>query len=244
MVFKRKVLYTGESPYGRYKVVDAKYNGRAARVLYGNRNTPQSGAALDGEPDLLFDYNQRFLEMIMSCQPKKLLVIGGGAFMLPIAAFHRFPEMSIDVVEIDPLLVTLSRDFFDLPDDPRMSVHVGDGANFVAQTKERYDMIILDAFSGFTIPHHLIENEAITQYKHRLTKDGVIAMNFISEYKPNRGRLAHELISSFGAVFSQLSLYQATPDYLRDEEQNLLLVAGNRPFHFEYLQASELDLYL
>lgn len=243
MVFNRTVLYAGESPYGRYKIVDTNYNGRPARVLYGSKSSPQSGVARDDEPELLFDYNQRFLEMIMSRQPKKLLVIGGGAFMLPIAAFHRFPRMQIDVVEIDQLLVKLSRDFFDLPNDKRLGVYVGDGAEYVAATKERYDMIILDAFSGYTIPHHLLEREALTRYKQRLTKDGIIAVNFISEYKPSRYRLAHELVESFGNTFSHLALCQADADYPRGEEQNMLLIAGNRPFQFDYLQAREVELY-
>lgn len=243
MILKRKVLYKGESPFSRYKVVETSYDGRRARVLYGNRWSPQSGVALDDNPELLFDYNQRFLEMVMSRPPKKLLVIGGGAFMLPIAVFERFANITIDVVEIDPLLVQLSKDFFNLPDDERMRIHVEDGAAFVANTNERYDMIILDAFTGYTIPHHLLEREAIEYYKRRLTKDGVVALNFISEYKPTRARLAHELIGSFGALFSELSLYQADVDYETTDEQNLLLVAGNRPFHFDYLQARELNLY-
>lgn len=243
MVFNRTVLYVGESPYGRYKIVDTNYNGRPARVLYGDKSSPQSGVARDDNPELLFDYNQRFLEMIMSRQPKKLLVIGGGAFMLPIAAFHRFPRMRIDVVEIDQLLVKLSRDFFDLPSDKRLGVYVGDGAEYVTATKERYDMIILDAFSGYTIPHHLLERETLTRYKQHLTKDGVIAVNFISEYKPTRYRLAHELVESFGNTFSHLALCQADADYPRGEEQNMLLIAGNRPFQFDYLQAREVELY-
>jgi len=243
MVFNRNVLYAGESPFGKYKIVDTNYNGRPARVLYGSRSSPQSGAAHDDNPELLFDYNQLFLEIMMSRTPKKVLVIGGGAFMLPIAAFHRFPNMHIDVVEIDPLLVKLSRDFFDLPDNKRMGVHVGDGAAFVASAKGRYDMIILDAFSGYDIPHHLLEREAITRYKQRLTKDGVIAINFISSYKPNRPRLAHELVASFGAIFSHISLCQADAEYLSDEKQNLLLIAGSKPFQFDYLQARELELH-
>ena len=243
MIFKRKVLYKGESPYGKYKVVDTSYDGRKARVLFGDRWSPQSGVALDDNPELLFDYNQRFLEIIMSRTPARLLVIGGGAFMLPTAVFHRFPDTVIDVVEIDPLLVQLSKDFFDLPDDERMRVHVDDGAAFVACSSQRYDMIILDAFSGYTIPHHLLEREAIKEYKRHLTADGVIAINFISEYKPTRARLAHELIGSFGELFANLSLSQTDSEYGPNDEQNLLLVAGNRPFHFEYLQSRELDIY-
>lgn len=243
MLFNRTVLYSGESQYGKYKVVDTVYNGREARVLYGNQRSPQSGVAKDGDPELLFDYNQRFLEIIMSHKPKRLLVIGGGAFMLPIAAFHQFPELIIDVVEIDPLLVKLSKEYFDLPDDKRMNVHIEDGLHYISRTKKKFDMIIIDAFSGYTIPHHLLENKAIIQYQKHLKKNGMVTMNFISEYKRARPRLAHEVLASFNEVFSDVSLYQADVHYYKGEEQNLILVAGNRPAHFEYLHSSELELF-
>lgn len=241
MVFKQKVLFKGESTFGRYKVVDMSYNGRPARVLFGNRATPQSGVAKDNEPDLLFHYNQRFLEMMMSKRPKRVLVIGGGAFMLPIAAFNQFPDLSIDVVEIDPLLVDISKDFFDLPDDTRLSIHIGDGAEFVRTTKKRYDMIIIDAFSGFTIPHHLIESSTIQAYEKRLKRHGVIAINFISEYKSGQFKLAHELIDTFSQTFSHISLYQADAAYPKGEDQNLLLVASHAATHFDYLYSQELE---
>lgn len=239
----KKLLYSAESPFGRYKVMNTTYNDRPARVLYGSRGSPQSGVALDDNPELLFDYNQRFLELIMSHHPRTLLVIGGGAFMLPTGVFHRFPDITIDVVEIDPLLVDISREYFNLPDNERLRVHVGDGAAFIANSKTRYDMIIVDAFSGFTIPSQLIEGEILKEYKRHLTRKGVLAINFISEYKPRRFRLAHQLLASFGEVFSWRALYQADIHYPKGFEQNLLLVAGHQPQHFEYLHSSELEQY-
>lgn len=238
----KKQLYAGESPYGRYKVVETTYNERPARVLFGSRGSPQSGVALDDEPELLFDYNQRFLEMIMSVNPSSVLVIGGGAFMLPIAAYERFPRLKIDVVEIDPLLVKISRDFFNLPDDKRLTVHVEDGAEFIRRSKKRYDMIIIDAFSGFTVPEQLIDKDSIKQYKRHLTRKGVFAINFISEYKKRRFRLAHKLVAAFGEVFPQVALYPADPAYLRGAEQNLLLTTSAHPVRFDYLHSDALEL--
>lgn len=237
-----KTIHTAESPYGHYKVVDMTYNGRPARLLFGNKASPQSGVAKDDSPDLLFDYNQRFLEMIMSHQPKRLLVIGGGAFMLPTAAFHQFPKLLIDVVEIDPMLVSIARDYFDLPDDKRMRIYTADGADFIAASKERYDMIIVDAFSGYTIPHALIDEIAAKQYARHLKRSGILAVNFISEYKPRHNDLAHELIQTFSGPFPEIALYAADPEYLSGEQQNLILAAAKRPLGFDYLQSEGIEL--
>lgn len=239
----RASRYKGTSDFGSYEVIDELYNDRPARVLYGDDATPQSGTALDEEPELLFNYNQRFLEIILSARPKRLLVIGGGGFMLPTAAFHRIPDLVTDVVEIDPLLVQIARDYFDLPDDKRLGVHVGDGANYVAGTKNTYDMIIVDAFSGTTIPPHLIEYTALQHYKNHLNENGIVALNFISPYQEGKSQLAHAIIGSFREVYSSVSLFQSDPEYPDGENQNYVLVAGEHTRDFDYLQSVELELY-
>lgn len=239
---KRSVLYSGSSPHGSYRIIDTTYNGRPARLLYGDGDSPQSGVALDDDPELLFDYNQRFLEMIKSRQPRNILIIGGGGFMLPIAAYRLFPHMIIDVVEIDELLVQLSYEFFNLPDNPRLRVHIGDGAELLTASRERYDMIIIDAFSGYTIPTHLYQHGTIAQYRRHLDKRGIVAINFISGYSRWRRSLAHDMVDNFSSVFTHIAMFQSDPHDTRGRHQNLILTASDSMIHFDYLQSSELEL--
>src|SRR6476469_4412698 len=95
------ILVEGDTQHGHYVVADTIYSGRPARVLYsGNHQAAQSGVAKDDNPDLLFDYNQRFIELVRGLLPKKILLIGGGALSLPKALLEEFPEVSLDVVEL------------------------------------------------------------------------------------------------------------------------------------------------
>lgn len=244
MIFRRKTIYKAKSKYGSYKVVDMKYNGRPSRVLFGDQKTAQSGLALDDEPELLFDYNQRFLEMMISRQPmQKALIIGGGAGILPTAAYYQFPTLSIDSIEIDPLLTQIAYKYFDLPHDHRLQVHAKDGAGYVAKTNQKYDMICLDAFSGYTIPPHLLKLDTVKHYKQCLKSDGFIAVNFISEYRPYQKQLAHNMLEIFGKIFDHVSLYQADPHEEANEDQNFILVASNTPISFDYLQSTEREIY-
>lgn len=234
-----KVVFTGGGDFGQYKVVDTIYCGRKARVLFGDNHSPQSGMARDGLPELLFEYNQRFLEMIESVRPKKLLVIGGGVFMLPTAAFRRFSEMQIDVVEIDQILVDLAYEFFEAPTDSRFQVFVQDGETYVKNCNEKYDMIILDAFSGYTIPGHLLEYSAAELYNSHLSRSGVVAINFISRYAPAGRWLAHEIVDTFSQVFENVELYRADLEYGHAEEQNLVLAASQKKLQFDYLHSND-----
>ena len=243
MAFGQKIIFNGSSENGKYKVVDMQYVGRDARVLYGGGRSPQSGVALDDDPELLFEYNQRFMEMIISKRPKKILVIGGGVFMLPTAVINRFPDIAVDVVEIDGLLVDLARKYFDLPQTSRLKIFIEDGKTYLENTPQQYDMIIVDAFSGFTIPHHLLERSAAVLYKKHLRKNGVVAINFISEFIGPRHRLTHDIVYTFSEVFAFQDLYQADSDYPKKEDQNLLFIAGRDTVEFDYLQSvSVIDL--
>lgn len=233
-------LYSGTSTYGSYRVVDTIYNNRPARVLYGDGNSPQSGIATDDDAELLFDYNQRFMEMIMSHQPSSLLMIGGGACTLPTAAFHLFPNLSIHIVEIDGLLIELARKYFNLPNSPRLRTFIDDAMLYLQTTSTKYDMIIIDAFSGYIVPPHLLQQSTIFAYRQHLTKTGVVAINFIAEYKRHRPGIAQEIVAAFSEVFPCTAVYQSDPEYRHGEDQNLMLAASSKKIRFDYLQSREI----
>lgn len=236
-MFGRNTLYKGRSNYGSYKIVETVYDGRKARVLYGDANTPQSGVALDGDPELLFNYNQRFLEMIESARPEKVLVIGGGVMMLPIAVHQLYPGTQVDVVEIDPLLTELSYEYFDAPQDDRLRVFNQDGRMYLESTPDRYDMIIVDAFSGFDIPAHLLERTAVSLYRKHLNKGGVLAINAISRIKTHKRRFAKEVFATIAEEFTNLALFQADSEYPLAEDQNVIIVASLEPIELDYVQS-------
>lgn len=243
MTSHQTVLFEGESDFARYRIVDMIYEGRQARVLYGDNATPQSGAALDDDPELLFDYNQRFLEIIESIRPKRVLVIGGGVFMLPVAVLERVSDVTMDVVEIDPLLPKLAREYFDIPDDPRLNVIVGDGRAYVDACTKTYDLIVVDAFSAYDIPQTLLSQEAARSYAKCLAKGGVVAINFIAAYRTFKTTLAHQLRTTFATVFGDVALYPADPTYATRAEQNLVLVAAQRDIPpLDYLQSAPVEL--
>ena len=61
--------------------------------------------AVDDNPLLLFDYNQRLFELVTNLRPKSLLLIGGGAYTLPSALLAALPKLEITVVEVAPHLM-------------------------------------------------------------------------------------------------------------------------------------------
>ena len=238
----QNTIYAGSSEHGDYRIVDMDYEGRPARVLFSGESAGQSGLALDDDPELLFDYNQRFLEIVESQRPGKVLVIGGGAFTLPTALLNRFAGITVDVVEIDPLLYDLAQKYFQAPTDERLRVFNEDGRSYVERTNDRYDLIILDAFDGYMIPRQLITIEAAQAYKNVMTRGGMIAVNFIASYRSFKTTLAHELFATFKQAFASTQIFPADRGYWMHAEQNLLLVCAETEPNVDYLRSAVVTL--
>lgn len=219
------------------------YNDRPARLLFGDDDSPQSGIALDEDLELLFDYNQRFMEIAASVQLKKVLIIGGGAFSLPTALVQRFAGIHVDVVEIDPLLPDLARRFFNLSNHPNLSIYIEDGRDFLGRTTTEYDLIIVDAFSGLDVPKSLLSVEAARLYRSKLTDKGLVSINFISAYHVTKPDLAHQLQATFDGVFNGVEIYPADHTNSRiTVSDNLVLVAsGDLMPSLDYLHSAPLS---
>ncbi|MET0980341.1 MAG: fused MFS/spermidine synthase [Candidatus Saccharimonadales bacterium] len=243
LLMRKITLFDGSSELNRYKIIESIYDGRHARVLYSGHKSPQSGMALDDDPELLFDYNQRFLEMVESARPASVLLIGGGAFTLPKVLLERFNDIRVDVVEIDPLLPQLARQYFDLPDDPRLNIIIGDGRQYIDTCQVSYDMIIIDAFFKYDISMPLLDITAVQNYRRCLSEYGIVAINFIARYHTYKTTLAHRLVATFQSVFSTVELYPADHDYHERAEQNLIMVASQQDMiTLDYLQSVPVSL--
>src|SRR5262249_40205748 len=90
--------------------------------------TRQSEANLADPDDLPLLYTRAFsLAAIYPPEIKRVLVLGLGGGSIPIY-LHRFlPEASIDVVEIDPGIITVAKKFFGVRETSRLRLYESDG---------------------------------------------------------------------------------------------------------------------
>ena len=101
--------------------------------------------------------------------------------------------------EIDDAVVQAARRHFSfLADSPAtVDVVLGDGRLRLQQDEaQRFDVLVVDAFSGDSIPVHLLTREAVALYRQRLAPGGVMAIHVSNTYlelAPVVGRIADEL---------------------------------------------------
>jgi hypothetical protein len=141
----------------------------------------------------------RLFEALRELEPKRkrdIGVIGLGAGV--IASYGR-PGDKMVFYEISPRVVEIARKEFTFLADSAASTSVvlGDGRLSLEREAPRgYDVLGIDAFSGDSIPMHLITREAMLLYAKHIKPDGVIVFQATNRYVdllPVIKRLAAEL---------------------------------------------------
>jgi spermidine synthase len=225
MFNREKVLFNGNTEYDHYQVIDMVYEGRKARVLFsGDKSAAFSGIPLDGEHKLLFDYIQRFFELVSYVRPSNLLIIGGGVYTLPTALINSLPDINIKVIERDDGLDALAERFFGFKRNKRLSINHCDGKEFLANSTEKYDMVILDAFTDLSIPKSLAGYTAAQLIYQRLNDKGIVAINIISSYKGRGAHVIENFFKLYTDTFKNVTLYPADGEVSTYISQNFILI--------------------
>lgn len=115
-------------------------------------------------------------------QPLKIGVVGLGAGTL--AAYGRAGDV-MRIYEINEQVLDLARsDFTFLSDSAaRIEPVLGDGRLMLeADPPQHFDLLAMDAFSGDSIPAHLLTLEAMKSYFDQLKPDGLLAVHITNRY--------------------------------------------------------------
>ena len=163
-------LYTGQSDFQRIDVFESKEVGRFLTL---------DGYMMLTERDE-FIYHEMITHVPMAVHPgiKRVLVIGAGDGGV-IRELTRYGGIeSIDMVEIDPLVVEVCKKY--LPqtacrlDDERVSIYYEDGLRFVRSKEDRYDLIIVDSTDPFGPGEGLFTKEFYGSCYKALKEDGIM----------------------------------------------------------------------
>jgi hypothetical protein len=118
-------------------------------------------------------------------RPRRIGILGLGCGTL--AAYGRAGD-TLRIYEINPLVIEIAnRDFTYLKDTPaKVELALGDGRLVLESepaTPDRlFDILVMDAFSGDSVPVHLITREAFAVYFKHLKPGGILAVNISNSY--------------------------------------------------------------
>lgn len=219
-----KLVYDGDSAYARLQVVDVA---GGARLLLTDHTGAQSGMYPDNPNEPAFGYIRRFLEVPeVTGAPKRVLLIGGGAYTLPHLILNQYPEAKVDVVEIDPKLDELAERFFGFRPDPRVRIIHQDGRTFLNANQEVYDVIYMDAFSSLSPPFQLTTSEAVERLAESVAPEGLVVVNLISAQTGAEAGFAEAEYATYREHFDEVFVAPVMEWAPLDYRQNLIMVAG------------------
>ena len=222
-----------DTPYNRVLVYTSKEAGsdRPTREMVTGPKGRQSAMYLDNVTELVLPYT-RFYRLLEYYRPaaRRMLVLGGGGYSFPKYALAHYPDVRIDVVELDPGITALARSHFGLTDHPRLTIIEEDARTFLTKIDNRYDVILCDVFnSHYSIPFHLVTVEAIDLMRSALNPDGVVLVNLLASPEGISSRFYKALHATFKTAFASVEAYAVVDPVDRQLWQNIILAAGSKP---------------
>ena len=218
------ILHTEDSQYHRIAVVEDD----DSRYLRFDSSF-QSGMYKNDPFRTRFDYVD-YLQLPLAYRPetRRILYIGLGGGSAPKRTWRDFPATRLDVVELDPAVVDVAYEYFELPRDPRLRVETEDGRRFLANNDGPWDAIVIDAFYSDSIPFHLATREFLELARSRLAPGGIVATNIIGAVRGRDSRLFRSMLRTYRAVFPTVAIHPVRAPGETDLTgiRNVIVVAG------------------
>ncbi len=173
--------------------------------------------------------NENFIYNMPRDRRRKILVLGAGGFTAGLN--DDFNEYTF--VDIEARLRDISESHFLRSKlTPNKQFVVRDASQYLKNTPEKYDLIILDVYSNsYQIPENLITAEFMSRIKSRVADDGIIIMNMVTSAS-FRDTYTRVFDNTFHRVFPYNTQRQvmgtANPWVAGDEISNVLYIFYNR----------------
>lgn len=149
--------------------------------------------------------------------PRNILIIGGGDGGIAREVLRHKMLEQVVMIEIDADVVEFSKQY--LPEiskgafsDPKLDLHIADGAAFVASTTQKFDVIIVDSTDPVGPGEVLFSKEFYQNCYRCLNKNGIlVTQNGVPFMQPAELK---QSVGFFRDIFNYGTCYRATiPTY-------------------------------
>lgn len=173
----KKILFEGDSDFnGKVQVVDRF----GVRRLIASKFTQSRSLDKLGNSEVYWD---SFVDMTSRLSDTALiLILGLGAGTSAKLLRKRFPRVQIIGVEIDPMVISIGKKYFDL-DKIDIEISIENAKDFVEQTERKFDLIYLDVFVGGVAPSFVFDSVFFKNLQSIIKGNGELIVNSIYRKK-------------------------------------------------------------
>jgi spermidine synthase len=186
---------------------------------------------------LEFEYLRHLARVLDVMHPKRrpmaVAQIGGGPCVLPRYLDATRRDLRALVIERDPEVVAIAREWLGLQPSARLEVRIDDGRRALESLPAAsLDVLVVDAFAGVVVPHHLTTLEFVDVARRVLADDGIHIINLID--LPPLGYAAG-VVATFQERYRSVALLADTATIDKQTSGNLVVVATDRSVPNEQL---------
>ena len=186
---------------GRYEKPYVMDDG-CSRTLYFSFAYVQSAMLINKPNALELAYTRKMMSFVLfEPQPHDILMLGLGGGSLAKFCHEHLPETNITVVEINPDVVAFRNEFKIPPDSERFRIVVGDAADYVAAGRQRFDVIVTDAFDRDGFATSVCNQAFYRNLQRSLTAKGLLVGNMTGR---DEEKMVH--LKMLGEVFGERTL--------------------------------------
>jgi spermidine synthase len=188
-MFKKLISYI----YPLTTKIQSKFSGKLELTVFNGRkvldtkNTNYSYGSL--QRVLKYSLDQLDMSHIKSAL---VLGLGGGSVIQTLREDKHF-EGKITAVEIDPVIIDIAANEFNITDNENSNIVCDDAWNFVLTDPVKYDLIIVDLFIDNAIPDKFLETEFWKGVLNHLNKGGDVIFNTLCHPKTDLTLLKEKL---------------------------------------------------
>jgi spermidine synthase len=137
------------------------------------------------QPDALnLEYTRTMMGFLLFVpEPANIAMVGLGGGSLTKFCYRHLPKTRIQVIEINPHVIALRDEFQVPPDDKRLCVTLGDGAEFVRSPPGQFDVLMIDGYDDKGLPPNLSSQRFYTDCREMLTPGGILVVNLHCGHK-------------------------------------------------------------
>ena len=225
-------VYESESAYNYIQVINKDgYNFLRLNEGQGIHSIYKPGELNYGGPWQQFLSGPFFYKNMVPEDVSRMAIIGLAAGTTARQASKVFPNIMIDGYELDPEIIKVGQDFFDL-NLSNLNVFVEDGRWGITNSPYNYDLIAVDAYRPPYIPWHMTTKEFFQVVFDHLSEKGTLVINV--GRAPEDRRLIEGLSSTIASVFPSVyvmdipgtfnSMIYATHELTQKEDLNANMI--------------------
>lgn len=241
---KYNTIVSYDTQYGKVTIYNTDKGEDSYRtLLVGEGHESATFISEEKCYDLFYEYTKYYDLMFSSSKDiKNTLMIGGAGYSYPKYYISHYQDKSMDVVEIDPDITEIARQYFyldklieeyDLNNNNRLGLITDDGRTYLNKNTKRYDAILNDAFAGESPAVTLTTIEAAQKIYNSLTYNGLYLSNVISSIDGENSNFLKAEVATLKHVFKNVYVVPCNDhnDYKR--VQNTMVIATDDTLNLE-----------